>query len=200
MAEAQSMMDDGLKKMTKANAKMQAAEALEADASRSSHAAEQKLHEVEAREDDLRRQMNYFKSECDAKEKEILLERQSLAERHKFVQQSQERLLDGQALLNQDQDITQKENEFKKKYQELQIEQDKISSKESDQEWELIDEKREKLRLEAERIAEERVKNLKFLKDEPDVLKLEKDLFSDQYKKDVELVNAKPKLVNAKPK
>nr|GFC55440.1 protein crowded nucleiI 4 [Tanacetum cinerariifolium] len=63
LAEARSMMEDGLKKMTEANAKMQAAEALEADASRSRRAAERKLHEVEAREDNLRRQMNSFKSE-----------------------------------------------------------------------------------------------------------------------------------------
>lgn len=41
---------------------------------------------------------------CDAKEKEILLERQSLSERHKTLQQGQERLLDGQALQNQRED------------------------------------------------------------------------------------------------
>ncbi|KAG6745658.1 hypothetical protein POTOM_050158 [Populus tomentosa] len=38
---------------------------------------------------------------CDAKEKEIALERQSWSERRKVLQQEQERLLDGQSLLNQ---------------------------------------------------------------------------------------------------
>ncbi|GKD05820.1 protein crowded nuclei 4 [Tanacetum coccineum] len=124
-----------------------------------------------------------------------------------------------------DEDINRKENESKKKYQELQIEQEKIASKESNRinqaladneaalkernsqfeaeletkvkltdekidnkrrASELIDEKRDELRLEAERIAEERVTISKFLKDERDFMKLEKDLFRDQYKKDVE--------------
>lgn len=38
---------------------------------------------------------------CDAKEKETSLERQSLYERQRVLQQGQDRLLDGQALLNQ---------------------------------------------------------------------------------------------------
>lgn len=37
---------------------------------------------------------------CDAKEKAIVLERQSVYERQKTLQQEQERLLDGQSLLN----------------------------------------------------------------------------------------------------
>lgn len=63
LAEARTMMEDALKKMTEANSKMQAAESLDAEASRYRRVSERKLHEVEAREDDLRRQMNSFKSE-----------------------------------------------------------------------------------------------------------------------------------------
>lgn len=58
---------------------------------------------------------------CDAKEKEILLERQSLCERRKSVQQSQERLLDGQALLNQREDyIFSRTQEISRLEKELQ--------------------------------------------------------------------------------
>ena len=38
---------------------------------------------------------------CDAKEKEIILERKLLNERQKIAQQEHERLLDGQASLNE---------------------------------------------------------------------------------------------------
>lgn len=41
---------------------------------------------------------------CDEKEKDIILERQSLSERQKALQQEQDRLLDAQALLNQRED------------------------------------------------------------------------------------------------
>lgn len=61
--EARGMMDDALKKFTEAEAKLRAAESLEAEASRYHRAAERKLHEVEAREDDLRRRLISFKSE-----------------------------------------------------------------------------------------------------------------------------------------
>ncbi|KAM7520361.1 hypothetical protein LguiB_019323 [Lonicera macranthoides] len=104
LVEARSMVEEAQKKLSEAEVKMLAGESLEAEASRYHRAAERKLHEVEAREDDLRRRASLFKSDCDAKEKEILLERQSLSERHKTLQQGQERLLDGQALLNQRED------------------------------------------------------------------------------------------------
>lgn len=58
---------------------------------------------------------------CEAKEKEILLERQSICERQKSVQQSQERLLDGQALLNQREDyIFSRTQEISRLEKELQ--------------------------------------------------------------------------------
>ena len=56
-------MEDALKKLSEADAKKHAAESLEAEASRYHSAAERKLHEVEAREDDLRRRATSFKTE-----------------------------------------------------------------------------------------------------------------------------------------
>ncbi|XP_020967554.1 uncharacterized protein LOC107616635 [Arachis ipaensis] len=61
---------------------------------------ERKLRDVEAREDNLRRQIITFKLDCDEKDKEIILERQSLSERQKILQQEQERLLQSQTFLN----------------------------------------------------------------------------------------------------
>ncbi|PIA44265.1 hypothetical protein AQUCO_01700100v1 [Aquilegia coerulea] len=53
-------------------------------------------------------------------------------------------------------------------------------------EWELIDEKRDELRNEAERISEERKVVSKFLKDERDRLKAEKDALEEKFKNDLE--------------
>ncbi|KAF5189425.1 Crowded nuclei [Thalictrum thalictroides] len=53
-------------------------------------------------------------------------------------------------------------------------------------EWELIDEKRDELRNEAERISEERKVVSKFLKDERDRLKVEKDALEEKFKNDLE--------------
>jgi hypothetical protein len=104
LCEARNMVENAEKKFVEAEAKLHAAESLEAEANRYHRAADRNLHEVEAREDDLRRRIISFKSDCDAKEKEILLERQSVYERQKTLQESQERLLEGQALLNQRED------------------------------------------------------------------------------------------------
>lgn len=56
-------MEDALKKLSEADAKMLAAESLEAEAGRYHRTAERKLHEVEAREDDLMRRIASFKTE-----------------------------------------------------------------------------------------------------------------------------------------
>ncbi|GAV57667.1 hypothetical protein CFOL_v3_01204 [Cephalotus follicularis] len=103
-SEARIMVEDAQKKFLEAEAKIREAESLQAEASRYNRAAERKLQEVEAREDDISRRIISFKCDCDAKEKEITLERQSLSERQKSLQQEHERLLDGQALLNQRED------------------------------------------------------------------------------------------------
>lgn len=104
LSEARSMMEEAQNKFLEAEMKLHAGGNSEAEANRYHRIAERKLHEVEAREDDLRRRIATFKSDCDAKEKEILLERQSLVDRQKSLQQLQEKLLDGQALLNQRED------------------------------------------------------------------------------------------------
>ncbi|KAJ1399615.1 hypothetical protein SESBI_30165 [Sesbania bispinosa] len=103
-AEARQLIDEAQKKFTEAEAKLRAAESLQAEANRYNSVAERKLHDVEAREDNLRRKIISFKSECDEKDKEMCLERQSLSERQRSLQQEQERLLESQALLNQRED------------------------------------------------------------------------------------------------
>lgn len=62
-AEARDMVEDALKKLTEAEEKMRSAESLEAEATRYHRTAERKLHEVEEREDDLRRRIMSSKSE-----------------------------------------------------------------------------------------------------------------------------------------
>lgn len=71
---------------------------------------------------------------------------------------------------------------------ELMAEADKLTVEKAkfETEWEVIDEKREELRKEAERVAEERLAFTKFIKDEHDSLRQEKDEMRDQYKRDVE--------------
>lgn len=122
LAEARITMEDAQKKFIEAEAKLHAAESLQAESNRCNRAAERKLQEVEAREDDLRRRMTCFKSDCDKKGEEIVLERQSLSERQKALQQEHERLLDGQALLNQREEYilskTQELNRFEKELEE----------------------------------------------------------------------------------
>ncbi|XP_058069644.1 protein CROWDED NUCLEI 4 isoform X2 [Magnolia sinica] len=138
LAEARVMVEDAEKKYIEAKAKLHAAESLEAEARRYHSAAERKLQEVEAREDELRRRLVHFKSECDAKEKEISLERQCLSERQQILQQGQERLLEGQTLLNQreeyflgrSQDLSQLEKELEAK--KAVIENDLIALKEEE--------------------------------------------------------------------
>ncbi|XP_030455729.2 protein CROWDED NUCLEI 4 [Syzygium oleosum] len=182
LSEAHSMVENAQKKFTEAEAKLQAAESLQAEANRYHRLAERKLQEVGAREDDLTRRILSFKSECDAKENEISLERQSLGERQRILEQGEKRLLDGQALLNQregyiftrsqeldqlekeleaskaniekqrgalydeksdlelrvaslverEQDLLRKEVSLNKKEQELLVLQEKLASKESD--------------------------------------------------------------------
>ncbi|WCJ32079.1 branched-chain amino acid aminotransferase 5 / branched-chain amino acid transaminase 5 (BCAT5) [Euphorbia peplus] len=123
-AEARSMMEDAQKKIADAEAKVRVAEALQAGGSQYRRAAERKLQEVEAREDDLNRRITAFKADCDVKEKEIELERQTLSERRKALQQEHESLVDGQASLNQ------REEYVANKFQELnRIEKELDASK-----------------------------------------------------------------------
>ncbi|PPD91300.1 hypothetical protein GOBAR_DD11762 [Gossypium barbadense] len=66
----------------------------------------------------------------------------------------------------------------------LQVEKAKFET-----EWELIDEKREELKKEAMRVLEEREAVLKFLKDERDSLRRERDVMREKHNKDVESLN-----------
>ncbi|XP_038701948.1 protein CROWDED NUCLEI 4-like isoform X2 [Tripterygium wilfordii] len=121
LAEARTMVEDAQKKFIEAEAKMHMTESLHAEANRYHRAAERKLQEVEAREDDLTRRITAFKADCDAKEKDMRLERQSLSDRQKVLQQEQERLLDGQALLSQREDyIFNKSRELSQLEKELE--------------------------------------------------------------------------------
>ncbi|KHG05729.1 hypothetical protein F383_31669 [Gossypium arboreum] len=101
LAEARIMIEDAQKKFAEAEVKFHAAKSLQKEASLFQRTAERKLQEVEAREEDLSRRTVLFKNDCDTKEKEITVGRQSLRERQKIIQQEHERLLDGQASLNQ---------------------------------------------------------------------------------------------------
>ncbi|KAH9619440.1 hypothetical protein KSS87_010776 [Heliosperma pusillum] len=121
MAEARSLVEDTELKYAEAEVKLRAAESLREESRRSERAAGRKLQEVEAREDDLRRRNASFKFDCDAKEKELMLERQSLAERQKVLSESQNKLLDSQALLNQrEADILSKSQALKRLERELE--------------------------------------------------------------------------------
>ncbi|XP_074309084.1 uncharacterized protein LOC141643712 [Silene latifolia] len=129
MAEARSMVEDAQQKLAEAEVKLRAAESMRDEARRSESAAGRKLLEVEAREDDLRRRMSSFKSDCDAKENEIKLERQSLAERQRVLSESQNKLLDSQALLNQrEADILSKSQALKKLDRELEDKKENIAA------------------------------------------------------------------------
>lgn len=81
--------------------------------------------------DHLLRKWSIFSYVCcyyvsfEAKEEEIQLERQSLSERQKVLQQTEERLLDGQALLNQREEYvfnkTQELKRFEKELDDLKL-------------------------------------------------------------------------------
>ncbi|KAK4767652.1 hypothetical protein SAY86_015402 [Trapa natans] len=66
----------------------------------------------------------------------------------------------------------------------------KIEKVKFENEWVSIDEKREELRKEAERVAEERIAISMFLKEERGSLRIEKDAIISQYKTDAELLRA----------
>ena len=63
LAEAKKLIEDAQNKFAEAAAKLHAAESLQLEANRYRSVAERKLQEVEAREDDLRRRIETFKSE-----------------------------------------------------------------------------------------------------------------------------------------
>lgn len=76
---------------------------------------------------------------CDEKEKEIILERQSLSERQKALQQEQDRLLDAKALLNQredyifsrSQELNQLQKELENTRRDIEMERRAINAEKS---------------------------------------------------------------------
>ncbi|XP_020598115.1 protein CROWDED NUCLEI 4-like, partial [Phalaenopsis equestris] len=100
LTEAQSMMQTAQKMFDEAKSKTHELEAAQAEGRRRQNAALRTLQDVEAREDELRRRTVSFHSDCEAKEKELSLQRQSLNDSHKILRQEQERLMEGQSLLN----------------------------------------------------------------------------------------------------
>ncbi|KAL8130513.1 hypothetical protein V2J09_019668 [Rumex salicifolius] len=130
MAVANKMIEDAQMKLSEAKIKFQAGESLQDEAGRYNRTAERKLHEVEAREDDLRRRIMSFTSDCEAREKEMMLERDSLSERQKSLSQAQEKLLDSQALLNRrEADMLNRSHQMDKLQKELEAMQENISVK-----------------------------------------------------------------------
>ncbi|KAK6923916.1 LOW QUALITY PROTEIN: hypothetical protein RJ641_010116, partial [Dillenia turbinata] len=145
LAEARKMADDAEVKFAEAEAKLLAAESLEADASRYHRAAERKLHEVEAREDDLRRHIISFKSEREnyfAKRSEELTElekeldsaRASIEEERKSLCEEKMNLeLKKASLLTREEAVIDRESHVQKREQELLVLQEKVASLESEQ-------------------------------------------------------------------
>ncbi|XP_057528538.1 protein CROWDED NUCLEI 4 isoform X2 [Amaranthus tricolor] len=150
ISEAHTMIEAAQGKFIEAEAKLRSAESLRDEARRSKCAAERKLQEVEAREDDLRRRMASFKSDCDAKEKEIMLERQSLIERQKVLSEAQNKVLDGQALLNQrEADFLIKSQTLRRNEKELEDQKVNLTS-----EWKILKEQKSNLELNAVSLSE----------------------------------------------
>lgn len=84
---------------------------------------------------------------CDEKEKDITLERQSLSERKKILQQEHERLLDAQTSLNQREDLI-----FSKSQELSRLERELEASRASFEE-KLAALKEEKYNIELSRLA-----------------------------------------------
>lgn len=63
LSEAHQLIDEAKKNFTEAVVKLHAAESLQAEASKYNSVADRELQNVEAREDDLRRQIVGFKPE-----------------------------------------------------------------------------------------------------------------------------------------
>ncbi|KAK1300308.1 putative nuclear matrix constituent protein 1-like protein [Acorus calamus] len=123
LSEAQKMIETAEERFVEVGKKKREVDSLQAEVSRLNSAADRKLKEVEAREDELRRQIMTFKSECVAKEKAISLERHSLFESQKVLEKGQEGLLLAQASLNQREDnIFRKSQELSQREKDLESE------------------------------------------------------------------------------
>ncbi|BAC10761.1 putative nuclear matrix constituent protein 1 (NMCP1) [Oryza sativa Japonica Group] len=101
LAEALQLMEAAHKKFDEAEEKLLLAKSLEAESIRTHNAALRSLHDIDDREDQLRRDRISCELENEAKEKEISLQRKSLNDMKKILHEKEEVLLKEQALLNQ---------------------------------------------------------------------------------------------------
>ncbi|KAL0377945.1 UNVERIFIED_CONTAM: protein CROWDED NUCLEI 4 [Sesamum radiatum] len=149
-AEARSIMEDAFRKLTEAEDKMRSAKSLEAEASRYHRTAERKLHEVEEREDDLRRRIISSKSDqalLNQREEYVFTKTQELKRFEKELEDlklsidkertslNEEKValeLKASSLSAREEAVIRRERDLLKKEEEALLLQAKLTSKESD--------------------------------------------------------------------
>ncbi|XP_062206985.1 nuclear matrix constituent protein 1b-like [Phragmites australis] len=101
LAEALQMIETAQKKFDEAEEKLLTAKSLEAESIRTRNASLRSLHDIEDREDQLRRYRISCEFEIENKEKDISLQRKMLDDTKKILHEKEQVLLKEQALLNQ---------------------------------------------------------------------------------------------------
>ncbi|KAG8078075.1 hypothetical protein GUJ93_ZPchr0007g4479 [Zizania palustris] len=101
LSEVLQLMEAAHKKSDEAEEKLLLVKSLEAESIRTRSAALRSLHDIDDREDQLRRYRASCELENETKEKEINLQRKSLNDTKKVLHEKEEVLLKEQALLNQ---------------------------------------------------------------------------------------------------
>ncbi|XP_038881730.1 protein CROWDED NUCLEI 4 isoform X2 [Benincasa hispida] len=135
------------------------------------------------------------KDECSKMKLELQCSLDSLEDRRKQVDCAKDKL---EAFRSETNELSLLEMKLKEELDsvrvqklELMDEADKLMVEKAkfEAEWEMIDEKREELRKEAEILAAERLAVSKFIKDERDSLRLERDVMREQFKNDMETLS-----------
>lgn len=135
------------------------------------------------------------KNECSKMKLELQCSLDSLEDRRKQVDCAKDKL---EAIRSETNELSLLEMKLKEELDsvrvqkmELMDEADKLMVEKAkfEAEWEMIDEKREELRKEAEILAAERLAVSKFIKDERDSLRLERDVMRDQFNNDMETLS-----------
>ncbi|KAF3970938.1 hypothetical protein CMV_005409 [Castanea mollissima] len=156
---------------------------------------EKRLRATEKEYELNKAQLQEEKEEINKMKVELQNSLVSLDDKKKLVDQAKEKL---EAMKTETSELSVLEMNLKEEIdmvraQKLEVIADseklKVEKAKFEAEWELIDEKREELRNEAERVAQERVAFSKFIKEERDSLKLEKEAMREQYKQDVEALS-----------
>ncbi|RZB78336.1 Protein CROWDED NUCLEI 4 [Glycine soja] len=138
VSEAHQLIDEAQKKSTEAEAKLRAAESFQAEACGYYSVADRKLRDVEAREDELRRQIKSFKSdrsqELDSLQKELEDTKTNTNKEHGALCDEKTNLKLMEATLTiREEALSKRESELNKKEQELLDLQVKLASRESDE-------------------------------------------------------------------